>query len=140
MPPQSPLNDPDKAPDASTLKPLLKRSYAAYEKLIAAIAEPPLQLTHEWRFYKDGKAWLCKITHKKKTVAWLSVWDGHFKLAFYFSEKAGSGITELDIDQTLKNQYATAEPIGKLHPLVVEVEKSSQLADLLTLMAYKMKA
>jgi len=119
---------------------LLKRSYAAYEKLIAAIAEPPLLLAHEWRFYKDGKAWLCKITYKKKTVAWLSLWNGHFKLAFYFSEKAGSCITELEIAQVLKNQYATTEPIGKLHPLVVEVEKSSQLADLLTLMAYKQKA
>ncbi|PKP08994.1 MAG: hypothetical protein CVU09_13085 [Bacteroidetes bacterium HGW-Bacteroidetes-4] len=45
------------------------------------LPETPWQV--QWRYYNDGKAWLCKVSYKKKTVFWLSVWEAYFKVAFY---------------------------------------------------------
>ena len=101
------------------------------------ITSKAFNLAFEWRYYKDGKAWLCKITRKKKTVVWMSAWRDCLSLGFYFTEKTGSGIAKLDIDESLKHSYATEDSIGKLKPLVVQLSTSSQLPDLYTLLQYK---
>ena len=36
----------------------------------------------EWRYYNDGKSWLMKVTRKKKTIFWLSVLKGTFRITF----------------------------------------------------------
>jgi hypothetical protein len=91
----------------------------------------------EWNYYKDGKAWLCKVLYKKKTVFWLSIWEKYFKLAFYFTEKTGKEINELDIDVSIKEDFKQAKPIGRLLPLVIEMRKKEQLKDVLKIIEYK---
>ena len=39
------------------------------------------------------KAWLYKVTKKKKTICWVSIYDNKFKTGFYFSDKAEDLIT-----------------------------------------------
>jgi hypothetical protein len=51
----------------------------------------------EQRHYNDGKAWLCKLAHKKKTVCWVSIWDKFFKTIFYFTAKNDRDIEALPI-------------------------------------------
>jgi len=91
-----------------------------------------------WRYYKDGTSWLCKVARKKKTILWLSVWQGCFHLGFYFTEKNGAGIPDLNIDKRLKRAYVENKPIGKLKPLTVEVHTQADLQDGLELVAYRM--
>ncbi len=95
-------------------------------------------LSHEWRYYNDGKAWLCKITHKKKTVAWLSLWENTFKTGFYFTEKTGAGIISLDIDNKIKSSFSQNKPIGKLLPLTLEIDHKNKLEDFRKIAEYKM--
>ena len=111
--------------------------WVSKEGCIGSAESDDLGLGTEWRYYKDGKSWLCKITRKKKTVVWMSAWQDHLSLGFYFTEKTGAGISELEIDPALKEIYATAEPIGRLKPLTVDLKASSQLQDLGTLLQYK---
>ncbi len=90
------LRDPAQQPGDKLFREILtEQLYKAYEELLKII--PESGLSYEWRYYNDGKAWLCKITHKKKTVAWLSLWENAFKTTFYFTEKTGAGIKSLDI-------------------------------------------
>lgn len=81
------LKDPDIFPSPDVLKDALGKSYAAYEKLMAAITTEEVALDPQWNYYKDGNAWLCKILHKKKTIIWFSVWAEHFRIVFYFNKK-----------------------------------------------------
>ena len=90
-----------------------------------------------WRYYLDGKAWLCKVARKSTTICWISVWDGAFKATFYFGEKAEADIQRLDIDVSLRQAFASSTRAGKLRPLQVEVRDGEHLADLYTLMRYK---
>lgn len=43
------------------------------------VTKPPFQLSPEWRYYNDGKSWLCKMLSKKKNLFWLSIWEGCFR-------------------------------------------------------------
>lgn len=81
------LRDPDVEPTDKVIEDSLgKDAYEIYKTLIEVITGK-YKLAYEWRFYKDGNAWLCKVTNKKKTVFWLSLWEIFIKTGFYFTEK-----------------------------------------------------
>ena len=131
------LQDPEVSLTPQVLKSTLGKLYAVYEKLVATMESEPFNATPEWRFYKDGGAWLCKITRKKKTIFWLSAWKSHLKTAFYFTEKTGEGIADLSIEKAHKLAYSQAPPIGRLKPLVLEISTEAHLKDLFTVVDYK---
>jgi hypothetical protein len=133
------LNNPDISPDQGILQEALKDRMILYTDLIGALTSAPLGLTHEWRYYRDGKAWLCKVVDRKKTILWLSVFDGYFKVAFYFSAKAGEGIGQLAIDDRLKVAFQKAAFIGKVKPLIIHVLDSTQAEDVLCIAAFRKK-
>lgn len=136
MEPEKLLTSPDLVPTPGNLKNELGRWFPIYETLTEALAKPPYGIVPEWRFYKDGGAWLCKMARKKKTVFWVSAWKQYLKCGFYFTEESGSGIPALSIDHALKSTYANAAPIGKLHPFVIDLTSKRQLDELYTVASY----
>ena len=131
------LKDPTISPTKDVLENALGRSFKAYEDLMDTIAGKNYGLLPDWNYYNDGKAWLCKVQHKKKTVFWLSVWDKYFKLSFYFTVKTSKSINALAIDSSIKNSFKANKPAGRLLPLVINVSKKGQLKDVLKIIEYK---
>jgi len=131
------LRDQNVKPDKEVLANALGKSYGVFEELMEIITDTKYGLDPQWNFYKDGKAWFCKVCFKKKTVFWLSVWENFFKTAFYFTEKTGSGIKELDINESIKKNFACMKHIGKLIPLVINMERKEQIKDLIRIIEYK---
>ena len=131
------LTDPAVSPSRKVLEHALGKAYSAYEDLMNTITGNNYALTPLWHYYNDGKAWLCKVQYKKKTVFWLSVWNQYFKLGFYFTEKNGKGIFDLDIDEVIKKEFKEHKPVGKLLPLVLSITKKAQLKDALKIIEYK---
>jgi hypothetical protein len=77
----------------------------------------------EWSYYNDGKAWLAKGLFKwtgirggknEKTVFWISIWDGFFKVTMYFPEKARVDVLSLPLDKELKLAIEVSQQMGKL--------------------------
>jgi hypothetical protein len=122
--------------DAVLEQALGKELFGVYQELMS-LAKNEFELVPEWRFYKDGKAWLCKIVYKKKTILWLSVWENFIKTGFYFTEKTRLGVLDLEIDPKLKDDFSDAKPIGKLLPLSVDIETKEHLEDLKAIIKYK---
>jgi hypothetical protein len=81
----------------------------------------------EWRFYKDGKRWLFKVTKKKKTICWVSVFEGMFSTTFYFTENVEESLKNSDLKQELLEQFASAKKYGKIKPLTVDILKPADL-------------
>ena len=131
------LKDPDAYPSDEILRSVLKDSYPAYEETMKQITGAGYGLEPQWNYYKDGKAWLCKVGFKKKTVFWLSVWDGYFKTGFYFVARHCPGIDNLDIDNSIKEEFKTKKPIGTMFPLAIEMRRKEQVKDLLAVIEYK---
>jgi len=131
------LNDPQVFPDEKVLKNSMGDSYKAYVEMLEIITGAEYGLVPQWNYYKDGKAWLCKVGFKKKTVFWLSVWDGYFKAGFYFVERHCPGVIELDIDKSIKEEFKSKKPFGTLFPLAITVTSKEQIKDLLKIIEYK---
>jgi len=130
------LQDQEREPNEGLFRAILPEEVVeAYLSLQAIAAES--DCTMEWRYYNDGKSWLCKMVHKKKTVSWLSVWEGHLKIGFYFTEKNLPGVLELPIDPSLKESLENAPRIGKLIPLTLHIRNASDLQPYNIVAAYK---
>lgn len=129
------LNNPAELPTDAVLKSVLGSANEAYVETMRRLAV--MELEPIWNYYKDGGAWLCKVQFKKKTVFWLSIWENHFRIVFYFTEKTMQGLAELDVEPALVQQLASAPPIGKLIPLAFNIQSTAQLDDLFTVAAYK---
>ncbi|MDR2148316.1 MAG: DUF3788 domain-containing protein [Tannerella sp.] len=129
------LNDPSVFPTDEILKNMLAESYTAFEKLSAILNGQGAVM--KWKYYNDGKAWLCNVSYKKKTVFWLSVWNGYFKINFYFLERHLEGIAALKIAE---NSFTLQKEWGKMIPVTFEISRSEQLPDLLKMVEFKKKA
>jgi hypothetical protein len=132
------LREPDILPSEEVLeKNIGKDVFRIYQELIVEISK--MGLNTEWNYYKDGKSWLCKVTYKKKTVFWLSIWDGYFKTSFFFTAKNCFAIEDLDIDNRIKKEFTQTKAIGKLLPLILDIREKDQLIDLLKIAECKKK-
>lgn len=130
------LKNADIYPSADVIKEALVDSFDVFEKFASSIKDAGLEI--EWRFYNDGKTWLAKAIAKKKTVLWISIWDGFFKVSFFFTDRAKIKILELPINSEIKENMLKEKAIGKIYPLVIEVHNENQINDILTLITYKL--
>ena len=64
------LTDESVYPDEVVLRAVLEESYESYCALLDLYDRNGLR--PEWRYYRDGKAWLCKVQHKSRTIVWMS--------------------------------------------------------------------
>ena len=130
------LTDPMVEPKDSVLESALGKKYGLFTEFVNKINER--NCVTEWHYYNDGKSWLCKILNKKKNHCWLSVWDTGFKLTFYFTEKAIGGVSELAINDKIKQAIANAKPTGKLLPVILLIKNKSLMNDGIKILEYKM--
>jgi len=128
------LREQDIFPSEEVLENALGSSYAVFESLMETTTGADYGLTFEWRYYKDSKSWLCKVSHKKKTIFWLSVWEGFFKTSFFFLERHLEGIAALEIDE---NSFTMAKEWGKMIPFIFNIHDKKQLPDLLKMVEFK---
>jgi hypothetical protein len=129
------LNDADIYPTDKVLASVLGDCSEVYQAFTGALPEYKIELG--WRYYNDGKAWLGKAVSNKKTVFWLSIWQGSFKVSFNFTEKNRKGIMDLPVADEIKTKMENGIVKGKLVSLVIDVSESAHLKDIYTLISYK---
>ncbi len=131
------LGDPGQIPGEALFREIMNetlfQTYAGLQEIISGTG-----LSGEWRYYNDGKAWLYKVTLKKKTVAWVSMWEESIKTSFYFTDKNRDGIMDLDIGEPVKTAFSQAKPIGKLIPLTLDLKQKEDAEDFRKIARYKM--
>jgi hypothetical protein len=131
------LTDESVYPDEEVLKSILGKAYNACCKLLALFDDNGME--HEWRYYKDGKAWLCKVVKKKKTIIWMSAWKGYMQATIYFPEKYLDEIYALDLSEDIKNRIRETKNVGKSKPCIFRVSNVQILKDFEQLMQFKLK-
>ena len=121
------LRDADVYPDDEVLKATLGRAYSSYRALLGLFAEN--EMTREWRFYRDGKAWLCKVQKKKRTIVWMSAWKGFIKAVIYFPERYMERVYSIDLSDATKENLKQAAAVGKSRACVFEIRNKKILKD-----------
>ncbi len=131
------LKDENVAPDDGVLKDVLGAGYPAYIALLDLFDNHGL--THEWRYYHDGKAWLCKVQSKKRTIVWMGVRQSVLLATIYFPEKSAELVYELELSPQRKEQIRATGRIGKSRACVFEVVDESVLEEFSQVMLLKLK-
>jgi len=142
------LRDPNIKPDNDNISKCLNTSYNTYNKFIEELKKIDVSLL-EWRYYNDGKSWLSKGeykwvtsrgTNKVKSIFWLSIWDGFFKLSFYFSNGMQEELLKIPVSDETKELIKNSNPMGKTMrfiPLVLDIYNDRQLKDVVLLANFK---
>ncbi len=133
------LNDPDVFPDDRVLSRQLGGARTAWSAFLALLKGEYPQLSHEWRYYNDGKSWLCKVTRQTTTVCWVSVWDKFFTVAFYLNARAEDLVRDSSLAGARKQHFLHPVEKNKLRAIRVEVRKKSDLNDIGELIDIKLK-
>ncbi len=129
------LKDESVYPDDTILQRVLGASFDSYMKLLGMFARA--DLTHEWRYYRDGKAWLCKVQKKKKTIIWMSAWQGFMKATLYFPGRYADALAGLEIADETRDRILSAKRVGASIPCMFEIRNDAVLKDLETVMKFK---
>lgn len=122
-------------PTNEVIADVLEASFPAFEEFSASAAAADLTL--EWNYYNDGKAWLCKVLSKKKNLAWLVIYQSFFKVTSYFTEKHLDRIAGMEITESIKEEFYRAKPSGKLIPMTVTITEKEQVKDALSMILFK---
>ncbi len=131
------LIDESVFPDEAVLKGVLGRSYRAYCALLELFGRN--EMTHEWRFYRDGKAWLCKVQKKNRTIVWMSAWEGFMKAMVYVPLKHMDGVYALPVSEETMACFRDTKDVGQSKPCIFEVRNQKGLKDLNTVMQFKIQ-
>lgn len=121
------LNNKDEYPDDEVLSRCLGKAKGAWDSFIAFLNENYPSFSGEWRYYNDGKSWLYKITKKKKTICWVSVYLNIFSTTFYFPERAEDLIKESKLSKKYVDQFVNRR-YGKTRGITVKIKKSADLS------------
>ena len=116
---QQVLINKDEFPSESVIFSHLGRTKAHWISLFEHINSHYSEFSEEWRYYKDGKSWLLKVTRKKKTICWVSVLKKKFQMTFYFTDKAEPAIIDSSISDELKEQFKNGKYFNKIRGLTI---------------------
>jgi len=131
------LNDKDEFPDDRVLSRHLGKAKDAWDSFMAFLNESYPSFSGQWRYYKDGKSWLHKITKKKTTICWVSVYDNAFKTTFYFPDRAEDLITGSKLKKEYIDQFVHGKKYGKIRGVTVVIKKPADLNATKTLIEIK---
>jgi hypothetical protein len=121
------LKDKDEYPDDEVLIRYLGEVKKVWDIFIDLIKENYPSYSTEWRYYNDGKSWLFKITKKKKTICWVSVYNKMFKTTFYLNDRAENFVRQSKLDQEYKDQFIQGKRYGKIRGLTVAIREPGDL-------------
>lgn len=129
------LRDANIYPDEIVLYKILGQSYSVYKNLLELFQKH--QMKYEWNYYNDGKAWLCKVQKKKKTIVWMSAWKDFMQATIYFPLIILEKVLALEIDERLKEKIINTKNVGKSKPCIFEIRTSEILIDFEKVMELK---
>lgn len=121
------LNNKDEFPSDEVLARYLGNTKNAWDAFMTLLKDEYPLFESEWRFYNDGKSWLYKVVKKKKTICWVSVYEGLFKTTFYLTDKAADLINGSQLDETYKDQFKNGKYYGKIKGITVDIDKPADL-------------
>lgn len=131
------LRDESIFPSDEILQRVLGKSFAHYRELLDLFEKNGM--LWEWRYYRDGKAWLCKVQKKGRTIVWMSAWKGYMQATVYLPEKLIRGVYKLKVSQQAKDTIRKTTNVGTSKPCIFKIRSRRALQDIDKVMQYKIE-
>lgn len=113
------LSDASQFPSEDVVFSHIGKTKALWISLFDHIHSNYPEFAEEWRYYRDGKSWLMKVTHKKKTIFWLGIIEGGFRTTFYFTDKAEEALMSSGISKVLKEKFQSGKKYNKIRGVTI---------------------
>lgn len=134
------LTDKNQFPSDEIIFSHIGKNKKLWIELFDSIQADHPDFAKEWRYYNDGKSWLLKVTRKTKTIFWLSVIQGTFRITFYFTDKSEKTIEESPISAELKDKFKSGKHYNKIRGLTISFADKKDLEYAKTLISIKLNA
>jgi len=79
-----------------------------------------------------------KVVRKSKTIFWLSVIQGGFRITFYFTDKAEEAIYDSSISDELKEQFRNGKHYNKIRGLTITFQDEKDIEYAKTVLGIKL--
>lgn len=106
------LSDKDTVPDDNLIFLHLGEMRKVWLEIMGYIRDNYKDAHGEWRYYKDAGQWLFRMQYKKKTLFWIALLDGAFRITFYFGKKAEPAIDAGNLPGKIKDEFKTSKQYG----------------------------
>ncbi len=133
------LGDKSVYPSEDFLFSIIGDKKVVWQNAINYAKENYADITEEWRYYNDGKQWLFKMQHKKKTIFWIGVLQDTFRITFYFGGKAEPSVMSSSLPDKIKDEFASGKKYGKIRAISIQVSGISDLENIYKLIDLKIK-
>lgn len=132
------LSDKNQFPTEEVIFSHIGKSRSLWTQLFTYIHAEHPDFQEEWRYYNDGKSWLLKVTRRKKTVFWLSVYTGTFRIGIYFVERARKAILASALSDDLKEQFRRSDKAASIKGIIVTFKKKQDVEQAKILIGLKL--
>lgn len=122
------LTDQTQMPTEAVVRSHLGEAGRHWEALFDLLHETHPGFSEEWRYYRDGKSWLLKVTHHSRTICWVSVGEGAFALTVYLPARAEQLIVESTLPRALKAQFLKADSATRSRGITVVFRDDTDLS------------
>jgi hypothetical protein len=133
------LSNAGQYPSEEIILSHIGNSHVQWKALFGHIHDAHPDFSEEWRYYRDGKSWLLKVTCKKKTIFWLSIIKDAFRTTFYFTDKANDELLSSNLSEDLKKQFLSGKRHGKIQGVTIVHAKNKDVEDAKILIAIKLR-
>ena len=130
------LTDPAEKPTGAVVHRHLGGVARLWDALFRRVHEAHPEFEEEWRYYRDGKSWLLKVTHGSRTICWVSVSEHSFRLTVSLPARAEHTIAQSSLPADLKGQFLEAAEGARTRGVTVVFHDDSDIEaaeELLTL-------
>jgi len=110
-----------------------------WQKIMKYLSDNYKDASGSWNYYNDGKQWLFKMVQKKKTIFWIAVMDGAFRVTFYFSDNAEPVILASNLPSAVRDGFKKGKHYGKIRAISTKVTKETDAEIIIKLIDIKTK-
>jgi len=110
-----------------------------WQRIISYLHDNHSDISEVWRFYDDGKGWLFRTLKKKKTIFWIGVLDGTFRVSFYLADKAVPLIEQSDLPEKIKNEFINTISNNFGRSLTIKMCDAEDVESVIKLIEIKLK-
>ncbi len=114
-----------------------------WQKIMEYLHENHPDVSEVWKYYNDGKSWLFRTLKKKTTIFWIKIFEGGFKVTFYFSDKFENLVLKSDLPESIKNDFRNTRKIamgkGAIRNITIEMFNNQDVENVIQLIELKLK-
>lgn len=133
------LKDPLVIPTDDLVFSIIGDKSVLWQRIISYLYENHKDISEVWNFYNDGKCWLFRTLKKKKTIFWIGIIEGTFRVSFYLGGKAEPIIVQSELPERIKNDFLNDKSNSKFRSITIKMGDTEDADHVIKLIEIKLK-